>query len=100
MKRANCARWQVHQGESLPNESNLFMVTLDSTYAIRLNNLNNKIVISPLPYGYMLKKLEDFQYLQNGRPQKIYDKETRKALQPFMIESYVGTTELNMEKAA
>ncbi len=100
MKRAISARWQVHQGESLPDESNLFMVTPHSTYSVRLNDLNNQIIISPLPYGYILKKLEDFQYLQNGHAQRIYDKESGKALQPFMIESYVGISELNMEKAA
>ena len=87
--------WKVNRGDNLPE----IIVNLNARYAVRLNG---QLIISPLPFKYILKKLEDFQYIQiqNEQFQRIYDIETGKALQSFTIESFLDTKELNEGKAA
>ena len=72
----------IKKGETIPE----IQVESNIKYGVRLND---KLVISPLPFRFVLKKIEDFSYLSNSDFKKIYDSEKGIALEDFVIEEFV-----------
>jgi len=80
-------RWIVNKGQSIP----IIETNSKTKYAVRLRD--EQIVIAPLPFADMLKKLEQIRYRSNQDNNflQIYENETNKAIETFIIESFFET---------